>query len=344
MNKVIQTGILAYGMSGRLFHAPFVTSNPNFNLRAVTERTSKEIRKSFPSVISYDSAEELIADPEIELVVINTPNNTHFEFAEKAILAGKHVLIEKPMVPTKKEASHLFELGRAHQKSVMVYQNRRWDSDFKMLKETIESGRLGKVIEAHFRFDRYRAEIGLKAFKEKPFPASGIAYDLGSHIVDQVICLFGKPAKSIKIGTKNRENTEVEDYVNFILSYADGAQVYVTTSYLVTDPGPGYVIHGTKGSFKMDRTDVQEEQLLKGVSPTDPEYGKEGELVKGKLTFFDKDGEKVTKLIVPSRGNYTGLFDAVYQHIREGVPFPVKEIEILDQLEVLEQPFWNQDF
>jgi predicted dehydrogenase len=344
MSKAIQTGILAYGRSGRLFHAPFVTSNPNFNLRAVTERTNKEVHKHFPGVISYNSVEELIADREIELVVINTPNNTHFEFAKKAILAGKHVLIEKPMVPTKEEAAYLFDLGRSHQKQVMVYQNRRWDSDFKMLKEIIEGGRLGKVIEAHFRFDRYRAEIGLKSFKEKPFPASGIAYDLGSHLVDQVICLFGEPMKSIKIGTKNRENTEVEDYVNFILSYSEGAQVSVTTSYLVTDPGPGYVLHGTKGSFKMDRTDVQEEQLMKGVLPTDPEYGKESESAKGKLTFFNEDGEKVTELIEPSRGNYSGLFDAVYQHIREGVPFPVKEKEILDQLEILEQPFWNQDF
>src|SRR5690554_6450522 len=168
MSKVIQTGILAFGMSGRLFHAPFITSNPNFNLRAVTERTKKDVHNYYPGVISYDTSDELLSDEEIELVIINTPNNTHFELAKKAILAGKHVLIEKPMVPTREEASSLFELGRTHQKRVMVYQNRRWDSDFQMLKEVMDSGRLGKIIEAHFRFDRYRAEIGLKAFKEKP--------------------------------------------------------------------------------------------------------------------------------------------------------------------------------
>lgn len=292
---------------------------------------------------SYDSVEELLADSAIELVVINTSNNTHFEFAKKAILAGKHVLVEKPMVPTSAEAKELFALGKQYQKHVMVYQSRRWDSDFKMLKNVLEEGKLGNLIEVHFRFDRYRAEIGPKAFKEKPFPGSGIAYDLGSHLMDQVICLFGKPDNVIKIGSKNREGTEVEDYVNFILTYANGLSVYVTTSYLVVDPGPGYVIHGTKGSFKKGRTDVQEKQLLAGLLPTDPDFGKEEEDGNGVLTYFGEQGEKIVESISPEKGNYSALFDAVYAQIREDVPFPVKEEEILSQLEVLEKPFWNQD-
>lgn len=344
MSDAIQTGILAYGMSGRIFHAPFISTNPNFNLRAVTERTKKEVHTRLPNVISYDSVEELLADEKIELVIVNTPNNTHFEFAKQAILAGKHVLIEKPMVATVEEAKELFDLGRAHQKQVMVYQNRRWDSDFKMLRNVIEGGHLGNLIEMHLRFDRYRAEIGPKAFKEKPFPASGIAYDLGSHLIDQVIALFGKPEKSLSIGTKNRDHTEIEDYVNFILSYASGLEVYVTTSYLVADPGPGYIVHGTKGSFKKHRTDVQEMQLVKGVLPNDPTYGKEGEGAEGILTYFKEDGEKQIELIKPSEGNYSELFNSVYQQIREGIPFPVKEEEILDQLEIISQPFWNKEF
>src|SRR5690606_17492038 len=132
---------------------------------AVTERTKKEIHTRLPGVISYDSVEELLIDKEIELVIVNTPNNTHFEFAKQAILAGKHVLIEKPMVATREEAKYLFDLGKAHGKQVMVYQNRRWDSDFKMLKSVIEGGRLGNLIEMHLRFDRYRMAIGPKVFK-----------------------------------------------------------------------------------------------------------------------------------------------------------------------------------
>lgn len=345
MSKPIQTGILAYGMSGRVFHAPFITTNPNFKLKAVTERTKKEVHKHFPTVISYDSVEDLLADKEIELVIVNTPNNTHFEFAEKAILAGKHVLIEKPMVPTKEEAKALFDLGRAHGKQVMVYQNRRWDSDFNSLKKVIVEGSLGELIEAHFRFDRYRAEIGPKAFKENPLPASGIGYDLGAHLIDQVISLFGKPEKSLTIGTKNRENTQVEDYVNFILSYADGLQVYVTTSNLVADPGPAFVVHGTKGSFKKYRADVQEDQLIEGILPTDPAYGLESE-VRGEdsvLISFKEDGEKIVEHIESFKGNYSGLFNAVYEQLRNGISFPIKENEILDQLDILSQPYWNKE-
>lgn len=339
--QAIQTGVLAYGMSGKLFHVPFITSNPRFNLRAVVERSKKQIHLDFPGVISFDAVEDLIQDPEIELVVVNTPNYTHFEFAKKAIEAGKHVLIEKPMVPTRQEAIQLFELGKKHNRKVLVYQNRRWDSDFKMLKQVVQQQSLGKLIEVHFRFDRYRAEIGSKAFKEKPFPGSGIAYDLGSHLVDQVICLFGRPDKVCKIGTKNRKGTEVEDYVTFLLTYQNGPAVFVTLNYLVASPGPGYVIHGTKGTFRKDRTDVQEDQLLQGVSPLDPIFGMEigGE---GSLTLRTENGDFEEVLLSPSPGNYSNLFDAVYAAIREGQDFPVKEEEIVEQLEILESHFWNQ--
>lgn len=341
MSVAIQTGILAYGMSGRLFHAPFIFTNPKFNLRAVTERSKKTIQSRYPNVISYNSIDELIADPIIELVIINTPNYTHFDFAKQAILAGKHVLIEKPMVATKEEAEYLFDLGRKHQRYVMVYQNRRWDSDFLMLQKVIDDGRIGKPIEVHLRFDRYRAEIGPKGFKEKPVPASGIAYDLGSHLIDQVICLFGKPEKAINIGSKNRGGTEIEDYVHFVLSYSSGLQVYVTTSYLVADPGPGYIAHGSIGSFKKQRTDVQEVQLSKGMLPTDSNYGKEGSGSEGMLTYFE-DGEKRVEEIEPTKGNYSELFDAVYRQIREGRTFPVTEDQVLDQLEILSHSFWNK--
>lgn len=342
MTSPIKTGVLAYGMSGKLFHVPFIVTNSKFELTAVTERSKKEVHKKYPEVKSYDTVHELIADKDIELVIINTPNNTHFEFAKQAILAGKHVLLEKPMVPTKAEAVHLFELGKKHQKHVLVYQNRRWDNDFAMMKKVLDDGDIGNPIEAHFRFDRYRAEIGPKAFKEKPVPGSGIDYDLGSHLIDQVISLFGKPEKSIKLGSKNRKETEIEDYVCFVLSYSSGLQVYVTVSYMVADAETGYIIHGTKGSFKKERTDVQENQLLAGILPTDSAYGKEENPSPGQLTLINDQAEKTTTLIQPKEGNYSALFDAVYNQIRNDKPFEVTKDEILSQLELLEQPFWNQ--
>lgn len=328
-------------MSGKLFHAPFVAESDRFDFVAVVERSKKEVQKRYPSVKSYDSVDALMNDSEIELVIINTPNNTHYEFTAQALNAGKDVLVEKPFVATSAEAKELFELAKSLNRKLLIYQNRRWNSDFLSVKHVLESGKLGKLIEMHVRFDRYRAEIGPKAFKEKPIPASGIAYDLGSHIIDQVIYLFGKPSKTLKIGTKNREGTQVEDYVLFILSYENGVQVYITTSYLAADPGTAYVLNGSKGSFKKDRSDVQEQQLLEGIKPTDAGYGLEPTESKGKLTYFIDEEDKMTEYIEADSATFMDLFECVYQTIRNDQEYPIKEDQIIHQLEVLEQPFWN---
>lgn len=328
-------------MSGKLFHAPFIAESDRFDFVAVVERTKKQVQERYPDVKSYATVDELMNDAQIELVIINTPNNTHYELTAQALKAGKDVLVEKPFVATSAEAKELFDLARSLDRKLLVYQNRRWNSDFLSVKDVIDSGKLGKLIEMHVRFDRYRAKIGPKAFKEKPIPASGIAYDLGSHIIDQIIYLFGKPDKTLKIGTKNREETQVEDYVLFILSYKTGLQVFVTTSYLAADPSTAYVLNGSKGSFKKDRSDVQELQLIKGIKPTDPNYGLEPTDSKGKLTYLQNRNEMVTDFIEAESANFMDLFDCVYQTIRNNEPYPIAEHQIIHQLEILEQPFWN---
>src|SRR5690606_31004916 len=172
-------GILSYGMSGRIFHAPFLETNTRFKLRAVVERSKKVAQQRYPGLISYDDVDALLDDKEIELVIVNTPNQTHFEYAKNALLKGKHVLIEKPCAATAAEAKELFEIGEKQGKYVMVFQNRRWDSDYKLVKRIVESGVLGEVIEFHVRFDRYRRDKSPKLFKEINQPASGLTYDLG---------------------------------------------------------------------------------------------------------------------------------------------------------------------
>jgi scyllo-inositol 2-dehydrogenase (NADP+) len=238
MEDQIVTGILSYGMSGRLFHAPFVDTHNGFNLYAVTERSQKKAIERYPEIKSYDSVDELLNDPKIELVIVNTPNNTHYEFAKKALEAGKHVLVEKPFAASSAEAKELFDLGRKMNKHVLVYQNRRWDTDFQSVKTAVESGKLGKLIELHFRFDRYRKEISPKAFKENPFPASGIGFDLGPHLLDQVISLFGRPLKWTKTSGSFRPGSIVDDYMNVHLLYPEGLNVYVTANLLTAHPLP----------------------------------------------------------------------------------------------------------
>ena len=341
--KPLKTGLLSFGMSGKIFHAPFIADNPLFEFIAVVERSKKEADKHYPGIISYNSVQELLDNPAIELVIINTPNDTHFEFSKKALESGKHILVEKPFVPTSQEARELFDLGKSLNKKVMVYHNRRWNSDFLSVKNVIESNRIGKLIEMHIRFDRYKPEIGPKVFKEAPIPASGIAYDLGSHMIDQAIHLFGTPHKTLKIGTKNRKYTQIEDYVCFVLTYGEGLQVFITVSNLVVDNGPAYVLRGSEGTFKKLRSDVQEDQLIEGLKPSNPSFGVEPEESQGTLTYINSFEENVVSSIPAPTASIVGLFEEVYHAIRSDKPFPVTEEQVITQLEILEQPYWNQE-
>lgn len=336
MNGKINTGLLAYGMSGKVFHAPFIASHPGFNFHAIVERNHKLAQTDYPSIISYNSIEEILADDSIELIIINTPNYTHYEYAKLALNAGKHILIEKPFTATTAQAKELFTLAKTVGKKALVYQNRRYDSGFNAVKKVIESGNLGKLVEVHFRYDRYRNEIGAKLFKEEPYEASGLSYDLGPHLLDQAISLFGRPDNFYKVLSRNRENTKVDDYFNIQLSYPNQLHVFLTASMLVADIKDAFVLNGTMGSFSKNHADVQEEQLLKGMKPTDIGYGIENINDAGKLTLVTENKERITEFVPSEKGDYMGLFEAIYQNIVHHIPYPITEEDILIQLEILE--------
>jgi scyllo-inositol 2-dehydrogenase (NADP+) len=333
----ITTGILSYGMSGRIFHAPFLTTNPGFKLKGIVERHQKKARERYPDIISYDTVDELINDDEIELVIVNTPNYTHFDYAMKALQAGKHILLEKPAAATSAEVKELYDFARKMNLHIMLYQNRRWDSGFLSVKEIIESGRLGELIEIHFRFDRYKTAISPKVFKEsKDTPANGLLYDLGPHLLDNIIALFGRPLSSNKTTGIYREGSEVVDYFNYHLIYPNQVNVFLTSGLLIAEALPGFVVHGTLGSFVKNRCDVQEAQLDGGMLPTADGFGVEPEGSDGKLVIMDADNKKCVEWIKAPKGNYNGLFDAVYHTITDNALFPVTEEHVVWQLELLE--------
>jgi predicted dehydrogenase len=337
MRPKINVGLMAYGMSGKVFHAPFVHQNDGFNFVAVTERTKKQAVQDYPGIISYDSIDQLIADENIDLVIINTPNYTHYEYAKKCLLAGKHILVEKPFTATVAQAKELFALAKEVGKHALVYQNRRFDSGFKMTKEVIESGKLGKLTEVYFRFDRYRNEIGPKGFKEDPsFEASGLSYDLGPHLLDQAIALFGKPEQFYKVLANNRENSKVDDYFFIHLSYPNQLNVYLTATLLAADIPPAFVVNGALGTFSKNHGDVQESQLLKGIKPSEEGYGLEVSQDAGKLTLVNPDGSRDMSYPLSPLGNYGELFEAVYQTIANNQPYPITQDDIIAQLEILE--------
>ncbi len=337
MSAPIITGLMSYGMSGRIFHAPFLTTNPGFKFKALVERHEKKAQARYPDVISYNSIEELLNDEEIELVIVNTPNNTHFDFAVKALNAGKHVLLEKPAAATSAEVKIMFDLARKVNRHLMLYQNRRWDSGFLLTKDVIESGKLGQLIEVHMRFDRYKTALSPKLFKEtKSTPANGLVYDLGPHLLDNIIALFGKPLSFHKTTGIYREGSEVPDYFNYHLFYPNQLNVFLTSSLLTAENLPGFVVHGTLGSFVKDRCDSQEAQLDSGMLPTDPAFGIEPDGSDGKLVTMGVDNKKTIEWIKPFKGQYRGLFEAVHHTVRDNALFPVTEEQVAWQLELLE--------
>ncbi|KLT65091.1 Gfo/Idh/MocA family oxidoreductase [Pedobacter sp. BMA] len=335
-DKIIPAGLLAYGMSGKVFHAPFLNNHKGFQLKAVVERNQKKATADYPDLISYGSIDELLNDGEIELVVINTPNNLHFEHSKAALQSGKNILVEKPFTATSAQAKELFELADQVGRQILFYQNRRWDSDFAAVKKVLASGKLGKLNEMHLRYDRYRNEIGAKVFKEEAIEASGLLYDLGPHLLDQVISLFGKPLSFHKILGKNRKDTKVDDYFSIQLQYPDSVNVFVTSSMLVVNPQAAFVLHGVSGSFIKKRTDIQEEQLLSGKKLTDEGFGIEAAGSEGLLTTIDDKGNKTNETIPSEVGSYLPLFEAVYQALANGVAYPVSRLDIITQLEILE--------
>ncbi|RZA02650.1 MAG: oxidoreductase [Sphingobacteriaceae bacterium] len=336
MSNPIVTGIISYGMSGRIFHAPFLSTNPRFKLKAVVERNEKKMARAYPDIVSYDSVEAMLADTEIELVIVNTPNYTHFELAKQALLAGKHVLVEKPAAANTDEIKILLDTAKAANRKLTFYQNRRWDSDFLAVKEVIESGKLGRITEVHLRYDRYKPELQTKPFKETKTPVNGTIYDLGPHIIDQAIILFGKPLSFNKTVHSQRDNSIVIDYFNFRLTYPGNFNVYLTSGLLVAEPVPSFVVHGTLGSFLKYRTDVQEEQLDGGMLPTNEAYGIEAQGSEGKLITIGANGQKNVERIKSGKGDYNGLFNAVYHTIRDNALYPVTEEHIYWQMELLE--------
>ena len=334
----IRTALLAYGMSGRLFQAPFLAAHPGFELYAVVERTETRMAHDYPGIRSYRSVAELLAEPTVELVVVNTPSATHFELAAQALRAGKHVLLEKPVATSVAQLQELLALAQQQNRHLLAYQNRRWDSDFGSVRHVVEAGQLGQLLEAHFRFDRYKPALNTKKFKEEPGPGAGLLADLGPHLIDQALSLFGQPLSAHKTLGRNRPNSRVDDFFSLHLRYPKGLNVWLTGSLMVAAPGPAYVLHGTHGSYQKHRTDPQETQLLAGLAPTAPTYGREQPGQEGLLTRALADGQLSATPEAAAPGNYMRLFEAVFHTIRHGAPYPITDGQLLWQNELLELP------
>lgn len=324
-------------MSGWVFHAPFIDIHPGFNFYAVWERSKNLAQERYPSVKVFRTLEEMLEDKEIELVIVNTPNYTHHEYTKKALLAGKHVVIEKPFTVTVPEGKELIAIAGEQQKKLSVYQNRRYDSDYKTVKKIVKEGLLGEIVEVEIHYDRFKEELSPKQHKETPGPGTGCLYDLGSHLIDQALQLFGEPEALFADITIMRPISKVDDYFELLLYYPS-YRVRLKASYQVREALPGYVLHGSKGSFIKPKTDVQETLLQAGKKPGGSDWGIEPENEKG-LLHTEKDGKLIKEYIPSLQGNYGEYYDGIYDALRHNAPVPVSAEDGLNVVRIIEAAF-----
>lgn len=331
--KKIKTALLSYGMSGKIFHAPFLELHPGFELAGAWERTRKQIAHDYALVQSYPSLEALLRD-DIDLVIVNTPVETHFAFAKEALLAGKHVIVEKAFTTTSAEAEELATIAANLDLKLSVFQNRRWDSDFKTVREVISQDILGDLVEASIHFDRYNPELSPKRHKETANPGAGVLLDLGSHIIDQALVLFGFPNSLFADIRKTRDNSLVDDWFDILLYYPN-FRVRLKAGFFVREMLPSYVIHGRKGTFIKSRGDIQEDELKLGKKPTVIDWGIEPEFKSG-LLHTEIEGQVIRENVPTQHGNYYVYFDQIYHAIHGNGPLPVTAEEGIQTMKIID--------
>jgi len=334
----IKTALCSFGMSGWVFHAPFIDAHPGFEFIAVYERTSNHAEKKYPDVKTYRSLEAMLAVESIELVIVNTPNYTHFTFAKACLEAGKHVIVEKPFTLNVDEADTLISLASKQNKKLSVFQNRRWDSDFQTVQDVVQKKLLGNIVEVEFHFDRFKEDLSPKAHKEVPGPGTGLLYDLGSHLIDQALQLFGMPLRVFADVSIVRSVSKVEDYMELLLFYGSSMRVRLKASYQVKEMLPSYILHGSNGSFIKSRADIQEANLQAKISPLSPNWGIEPDEAKG-LLHVGTAGDDTRGYIPSYQGNYMVFYDGIYRAIRAGGVLPVTAEEGKQVIQIIEAAY-----
>jgi scyllo-inositol 2-dehydrogenase (NADP+) len=260
----IGVAVVGFGLGGRVFHAPFVSAVPGLRLEAIVQRKGDEATKAYPKARILRSFEDALGDTAIQLIVVTTPNETHFPFAKQALQAGKHVVVDKPFAATSAQAKELWQL--AWEKGVVLapFHNRRWDGDFLTVVDLLEKNSVGRLVTFESHFDRFRPLPRENTWKEDADAASGLLFDLGPHLVDQTLVLFGTPTGITASVRKDRDTTQIEDAFDITLEYPR-LRAHCRSSMLACDAAPRFLLHGTGGSFKKYGLDPQEPALVGGA-------------------------------------------------------------------------------
>ncbi len=331
---MIDVGLIGFGFAGRTFHAPVISAVEGLRLAAILQRQGSEAEQAYPAARIVRTLDELLAIDSIRLVVIATPNTTHFNLAKQCLLAGRDVVIDKPFATTYAEASELVELARQKQRLLSVYQNRRWDGDFLTLRGLLEESKLGRVVLFESHFDRFRPQLKPNAWREHPEPGSGVLFDLGPHLIDQSIQLFGVPDAITADVRIERDGASVDDAFDVVLHYPR-MRALLRAGVLVSTPTPRFAVQGTQGGYLKYGLDPQEDALKRGETPTGEFWGFEAPERWG--TLLTAQGDSFVREQLPTKpGDYRQYYANVRDAILREAELAVTPTEALHVMRALE--------
>lgn len=311
---MIDVGLIGFGLAGRSFHAPVIRAVTGLRLAAILQRSGNEAAEQYPDVRIARTLDELLAIKEIRLVVIATPNDSHFPIARQCLAAGRDVLVDKPFTTTLEEAIALVQFAKVQGRLLTVYQNRRFDGDFQAIVQLVARGTLGRVVRFESNYDRFRPQLRPGAWRERSGPGTGIFFDIAPHLIDHALLLFGMPEALTADIRIEREGAVADDTFDLAFHYPHGLRADLRSSILAASTRPRFLLHGTQGAFVKQSFDPQENNLRRGYIPTDTAWGAEPEENWGLLTLSE-DGA-LTQRRVPSancdyRDFYGNLRDAI---------------------------------
>ena len=322
---MIRVGLVGFGMASRVFHAPLLSSVEGLELAAVMERSTNKAAERYPGITVYRSLEAMLADKSLGLFVVATPNATHYEIAKQILSAGKNVVVDKPMTLTSAEAAELIGLARKHKALLAPFHNRRWDSDFLTIQRLLHEGVLGRLVALESRFDRWRpARLTERLWKEN-VDSGGMLQDLGPHLVDQPLALFGKPEAVSAEVLRERDGAGPNDSFTIRLRYP-GLIVTVASNLLSLKAGPRFRLRGTRGGYVKKGVDPQEAALSKITRIEDPAWGREPSAAWG-LLYVDIDGGSVSRPVPAVTGDYRLYYAGIRDALLGKAPAPVAGID-----------------
>ncbi|HUC55393.1 MAG TPA: oxidoreductase [Candidatus Cybelea sp.] len=333
---MIEVGLVGFGLAGRAFHAPVIRAVPGLHLAAIVQRSGTEAAEKYPDVRIVRSLDELLAISEIRLVVIATPNETHYSFAMQCLQTGRDVLVDKPFTTTLEEAVSLVQFAKSANRLLTVYQNRRYDGDFQAIQQLVAAGTLGRIVRFETAYDRYRPQLKPGAWRETSRPGSGILFDIAPHLIDHAMVLFGLPEAVTADVRVERENASADDAFDITLRYSNGMRAVLRSSILAAAPRPRFVLLGTQGSFVKQTFDPQEMNLRRGQIPEGQPWGYEPEENWGVLTL--PAGDSFEQRRIPSatcdyRDYYANLRDAILGRAKLAVA-PEYALDLMRMLEL----------